>query len=149
MSDIKAHITSNMKDAMRAKDKLRLGTIRMLLAAIQQREIDDRTTLDDAAVLRIINKQIKQRRDSITQFHDAGRDELAEKEQQELEILETYLPAQMSDADVKACIEKAIADSGASSMKDMGKVMGLIKPQLEGKTDMGKASQLVKTLISN
>jgi len=147
MSDIKAQIINDMKDAMRAKDSVRLGTIRMLLAAIKQCEVDGRCELNDAEVLKVINKQIKQRRDSITQFRDAGRDELADKEQQELEILENYLPQQLSDSEVKACIENAIAETGANSMKDMGKVMALIKPKLEGKTDMGAASKLVKDLL--
>ena len=147
MAELKAQITNDMKDAMRAKATMRLGTIRMLLAAIKQREIDERIELDDGQVLKIVQKQIKQRRDSITQFTDAGRLELAEKEQQELDVLETYLPAQLSEADVKAAVEKAIADTSAESMKDMGKLMGVLKPQLDGKADMGAVSKLIKSLL--
>ena len=147
MAELKAQITNDMKDAMRAKATMRLGTIRMLLAAIKQHEIDERIELDDGQVLKIVQKQIKQRRDSITQFTDAGRLELAEKEQQELDVLETYLPAQLSEADVKAAVEKAIADTSAESMKDMGKLMGVLKPQLDGKADMGAVSKLIKSLL--
>lgn len=148
MSDLKAQIQEDMKSAMRTKDSVRLGTIRMLLAAIKQREIDDRITFDDAGILKVINKQIKQRRDSIQQFKDANRSELAEKEEQELEVLMTYLPEQLDEAALKALVEKAIADSGAASMKDMGKVMGLLKPQIEGKADMGQVSKLIKSLLN-
>lgn len=147
MSVLKDQLTSDMKDAMRAKETVRLGTIRMLIAAIKKHEIDSQTTLDDAGVLKIIQKQIKQRRDSITQFEAAGRTELADKEQQEMAVLETYLPEQLDETAIQAIITKAIADTGASSMKDMGKLMGAIKPQLEGKADMGLVSQLVKASL--
>lgn len=147
MSDLKAKIQDDMKSAMRAKETMRLGTIRMLIAAIKQREIDERITLDDAAVLKVIQKQIKQRRDALTQFRDAGRDDLADIEQNELTVLEDYLPAQLDEATIKTHVEKAIADTGAASMKDMGKVMGVLKPALEGQADMGLVSKLVKQLL--
>lgn len=148
MSDLKAQLTNDMKDAMRAKDTVRLGTIRMLIAAVKQREIDDQITLDDAGVLKVVNKQIKQRRDSITQYEDAGRTELADKEKAELAVLEAYLPAQLSEAEIEAAVKKAVTDTGASSMKDMGQVMGMLKPQLDGKADMGLVSKLVKTALA-
>lgn len=147
MSDLKSQIQEDMKAAMRAKETVRLGTIRMLLAAIKQREIDDKITFDDAGIIKVINKQIKQRRDSIQQFKDAGRDELAEKEQQELAVLAAYLPEQLDQAAIKALAEKAISDTGAASMKDMGNVMGKLKPELEGKADMGEVSKLIKSLL--
>ncbi len=147
MSDLKMQIQEDMKSAMRAKETVRLGTIRMLLAAIKQREIDDKITFDDAGILKVINKQIKQRRDSIQQFQDAGRNELAEKEEQELQVLIAYLPEQLDEAATKALVEKAIADTAAASIKDMGKVMGKLKPQLEGKADMGEVSKLIKSLL--
>ena len=148
MSQLKTNIQNDMKDAMRAKDALRLSTIRLLLAGIKQREVDERIELTDSDVLKIINKQIKQRRDSITQFRDAARHDLADKETLELAILESYLPAALSDAEIKVCVEKAIATEGATSIKDMGKVMAALKPTLEGKADMAVVSQLVKVLLA-
>ena len=148
MSTLKDQLTNDMKDAMRAKETVRLGTIRMLIAALKKHEIDSQTTLDDAGTLKIIQKQIKQRRDSISQFEEAGRQELADKEKEELAVLEAYLPAQLDETAVKAIIDKAVADTGANSMKDMGKLMGAIKPQLEGKADMGLVSKLVKAALA-
>lgn len=146
--DLKQHIQNDMKDAMRAKEALKLTTIRMLIAAIKQREIDDRTTLDDVAVLAIINKMIKQRRDAAEQFIAGDRQELADKEMQEITILQIYLPEQMSETDIETAIKQAISDTDADSMKDMGKVMGILKPKLEGRADMGAVSTKVKVLLN-
>lgn len=146
--DLKACVQEDMKDAMRKKEPLRLSTIRLLLAAIKQREIDEKTTLDDAEVTKVINKMVKQCQDASEQFTKAGRDELASKENQEIEILKDYLPEQMSDADVEAAIKKAISDTGANTMKDMGKVMGVLKPKLEGRTDMRVVSGKIKDLLN-
>ena len=148
MSALKDQLTSDMKDAMRAKETVRLGTIRMLIAAIKKYEIDNQSTLDDTGVLKIIQKQIKQRRDSITQFEAANRQELADKEKQEMAVLETYLPEQLDEAKIQAIVTKALADTGANSMKDMGKLMGVLKPQLDGKADMGLVSKLVKDALA-
>ena len=146
---LKARITDDMKAAMRAKDTARLGTIRLLLAAIKQKEVDDRTELDDAAVSSIVEKLIKQRKDSISQFQAAGRDDLVAAEQAELVVLQAYLPEQLSAAEVEAAVIAAIAESGASSAKDMGKVMGLLKPRLAGRADMGQVSALIKTRLAD
>jgi len=148
MADLKARIQQDMKDAMRSKHKLRLSTIRLLLAAIKQREIDDQITLDSQAILKVINKMIKQRQDASEQFSKAGRDELADKERQEIKILEEYLPEQLSETDIEATIQKAINNTGASSMKDMGKVMAELKPQLEGRADMRNVSAKIKALLN-
>lgn len=144
MPDLKATITEQMKDAMRAKDKARLGTIRLILAELKRIEVDERIELDDARVLTVLDKMVKQRRDSITQYEAAERPELAEKEQQELEVIKTFLPQPLSDAEITQIIDDAIAESGASSMQDMGKVMAIVKPQVQGRADMGKISVLVK-----
>lgn len=144
MSDLKATITEQMKDAMRAKDKARLGTIRLILAELKRIEVDERIELDDARVLTVLDKMVKQRRDSITQYEAAERPELAEKEQQELEVIKTFLPQPLSEAEITQIIDDAIAESGASSMQDMGKVMAIVKPQVQGRADMGKISGLVK-----
>ena len=148
MSALKERITEDMKTAMRAKEKARLGVIRMALAAIKQREVDERTTLDDAAIIAVIDKMIKQRRDSAAQYQEAGRDELAAQENAEIEILQDYLPPAMSEADIAAAIDKAIADTGASSAQDMGKLMGVLKPQLQGRADLGVVSGLVKQRLA-
>ena len=134
---------------MRAKDAARLSTIRLLLAAIKQREVDERIELDDAAVLGVIDKMIKQRRESIAQFEKAARKDLVDAENAEIQLLSGYLPAQMSDAELAQAVSAAIAESGASGVKDMGKVMALLKPRLAGKADMGKVSSLVKTKLSS
>jgi hypothetical protein len=133
---------------MRAKDSARLSTLRLLSAAIKQREVDERIELDDAAVLAVIEKMIKQRRESIVQFEKGGRTDLADAEKAEVQILSGYLPAQMSDADIQREVEAAIADSGASGAKDMGKVMAALKGKLAGKADMGKVSALVKARLA-
>jgi uncharacterized protein YqeY len=141
---LKEQILDDVKAAMKAKDKARLGTLRLITAAIKQREVDERTELDDTQVLGILEKMIKQRRDSIKQYESAGRQELAEQEAREIAIIETYMPAGFSDEEVAAMIDSAIAESNASGMRDMGKVMGLLKPQMQGRADMGKISSLVK-----
>ncbi len=137
-----------MKTAMRAKDAARLSTIRLLLAAIKQREVDERIELDDAAVLGVIEKMIKQRRESIVQFEKGGRKDLADNEKAEVQVLSAYMPAQMSDAEVEKLVDSVISETGASSAKDMGKVMAALKARLAGKADMGKVSALVKAKLS-
>ena len=146
---LKARISDDMKAAMRAKETLRLGTIRLLLAAIKQKEIDEQVELDDTAVSGIVEKLIKQRKDSINQFQAAGRDDLVAAEQAELAVLQAYLPEQLSAAEVEAAVAAAIAESGAASPKDMGKVMGLLKPRLAGRADMGQASALIKAALAS
>ena len=147
-ASLKERITEDMKSAMRAKDTLRLGTIRLLLAAIKQREVDERIELDDAAISGIIEKLIKQRRDSISQFQTAGRQDLVDAEQAELAILQAYLPEPLSPAEVDAAVAAAVAESGAASVKDMGKVMGLLKTRLAGRADMGQVSALIKAKLA-
>ena len=144
MSDLKSTLTEQMKAAMRAKDKVRLGTIRMIQAEIQRVEVDERVELNDERILAVMDKMQKQRKDSITQYLAAERPELAEKEQQELEVIKTFLPQPLSDTEIAQIIDDAIAASGASSMQDMGKVMALVKPQVQGRADMGSISGLVK-----
>jgi uncharacterized protein YqeY len=145
---LKLRITDDMKAAMRAKETARLGTIRLLLAAIKQREVDERIELGDAAVSSIVEKLIKQRKDSISQFQAAGRDDLVAAEQAELVVLQAYLPEQLSAAEVEAAVAAAIAESGAASARDMGKVMGLLKPRLAGRADMGQVSALIKARLA-
>ncbi|MEJ2361644.1 MAG: GatB/YqeY domain-containing protein [Gammaproteobacteria bacterium] len=147
-STLKVRIQDDVKAAMRSKDKDRLGTLRLITAAIKQKEVDERIDMDDAAIISVLEKMVKQRKDSISQYTQAGRDDLAAKEQIELELIQTYLPEQMSEAEITAVIDKAIADTGANSMKDMGKLMGIIKPQVAGKADMGLVSKLVKSKLS-
>jgi len=137
-----------MKAAMRAKDSARLSTVRLLLAAIKQREVDERIELDDAAVLAVIEKMIKQRRESITQFEKASRTDLADAEKAEVKVLSAYLPAQMGEAEIQKEINSVISETGAGGAKDMGKVMAALKPRLAGKADMGKVSALVKARLS-
>jgi uncharacterized protein len=137
-----------MKTAMRAKDAARLSAVRLLLAAIKQREVDERKELTDADVTSVIEKMIKQRRESIAQYEKAARNDLADAEKFELGVLSGYLPQQMSDAEVQQEIQKAISESGASGIKDMGKVMAVLKPRLAGRADMGKVSSLVKSKLS-
>ena len=141
---LKDRITEDMKNAMRAKQSDRLGAIRLLLAAIKQKEVDERVALDDAAVLGIVEKLIKQRQDSIEQFGKAGRPDLVGKEKDELELLRGYLPQQMSDAELSAAVDAALAESGATGPQAMGKAMALLKSRIAGRADMGKASALVK-----
>ena len=147
MSTLKERVTEDMKTAMRAGDKERLGTIRMLQAAIKQREVDERIVLDDAQVLAAIEKMIKQRREAIAQFEQGGRADLAAKEQSEIEQLQVYLPAQLSAAEVDALIQEAIAATGAASIKDMGKVMGIVKTKAAGRADMGAVSARIKAAL--
>jgi uncharacterized protein YqeY len=145
---LKNQITEDMKNAMRAKDTARLGTIRLLLAAVKQKEVDERIELDDGAVVAIIEKLIKQRKDSISQFQAAKRDDLVAIESAELIILQAYMPEQMSEAEVAAVVAKAVAEVGAAGPQDMGKVMGLVKSQLAGKADMGVVSAQVKAALT-
>jgi uncharacterized protein len=147
-SPLKDQITADMKDAMRAKDSLRLGAIRMLLAAVKQKEVDERIEPTDAIVVAIIEKSIKQRKDSIAQFTTAGRQDLIDQESAELKVLEIYMPAQMSDADIAAAVAQAKADTGATSAQDMGKLMGALKSKLAGKADMTKVSAAVKAALA-
>ncbi len=144
---LKDKITEDMKVAMRAKETARLSTIRLLLAAMKQKEVDERVVLDDAMVLGILEKMVKQRRESIAQFEKAGRTDLASNEKAEIDILAGYLPQQMSEAEVAEAVAAAIRESGAAGPKDMGKVMGLLKAKLAGRTDMGKLSGLVKARL--
>ena len=145
---LKVRITDDMKAAMRAKETARLGTIRLLLAAIKQKEVDERAELDDVAISSIVEKLIKQRKDSISQFQAAGRDDLVATEQAELTVLQAYLPEQLSPAEIEAAVVAAIAEAGAASPKDMGKVMGLLKPRLAGRADMGQVSALIKSRLA-
>ena len=145
---LKDQITEDMKSAMRAKETERLGTIRLLLAAIKQREVDERIVVDDAGVVTTVEKMIKQRKDSISQFEKAGRDDLVAVEAAEMVILQAYLPAQLSDAEVAAAVAAAVASTGAAGPQDMGKVIGVLKGQLAGKADMGKVSGLVKAALA-
>ena len=147
-SPLKDQITADMKDAMRAKDALRLGAIRMLLAAVKQKEVDERIESTDAIVVAIIEKSIKQRKDSIAQFITANRQDLVDQEQAELKVLEVYMPAQMSDAEITAAVAQAKADTGAASAQDMGKLMGALKAKLAGKADMTKVSAAVKAALA-
>lgn len=144
---LKDRIAEDMKAAMRSKDTPRLDTIRMLRAAIQRKEVDDQVTLDDDGVLAVIDKQIKQGRDSIEQFTQGKRRDLADKEQAQIDILTEYMPAPLSEAELDNLIREAIKETGAESMKDMGKVMGKLKPQIQGRADMGQVSGKVKSLL--
>ena len=148
MSELKKRITDDMKSAMKAKDKEFLRATRMIIEAIKQKEVDERVELDDPQVLTVINKMVKQRKDSIYQFDVAGRTDLVEIEEAELEIIKKYMPEQLSDEEVEIFVDKAINDSGSDSMKDMGKLMGILKGQLDGKADMGAVSQLIKAKLS-
>ena len=145
---LKTQLTDDMKSAMKAGDKVRLGVIRLINAAIKQREVDERIELDDAAVLAVLEKMVKQRRDSISQFDAAGRDDLAGIERDEMAIIEHYLPAKMGEAEIAAAIDAAIAQTGATGAADMGKLMAVLKPQLAGKADMGDVSKLVKQKLA-
>ena len=145
---LKERLTEDMKSAMRSADKERLSTIRMAQAAIKQREVDERITLDDAQVLSVLEKMIKQRKESIAQFEQGGRADLAAKERAEIELLQSYLPAQLEPAELDALIREAIAASGATSVKDMGKVMGIVKSKAAGRADMGAVSARIKAALS-
>lgn len=145
---LKNQIQEDMKTAMKAGDKDWLKVVRLIRAAIKQQEVDQRIELDDAAVLSVLSKMVKQRRDSVAQFRDGGRDDLADAEQDEIAVLENYLPEQLSNADVEQLIEQAIAEAGATSIRDMGKVMGIVKQKAEGRADLGAASSKVKALLA-
>lgn len=145
---LKDQITEDMKTAMRAKDSERLGTIRLLQAAMKQKEVDERIALDDAAVVAIVDKLIKQRKDSITAFEGAGRQDLADKEKAELAVLAAYLPERMSEAEVQQAVQAIVAELGAAGPGDMGKVMGAAKARLAGKADMGQVSAAVKAALA-
>ena len=145
---LKERITEDMKAAMRSGEKDRLATIRMLLAGIKQREVDERITLDDSQVLAVLEKMVKQRREAIAQFAAGGRQDLVAKESAEVALLQGYLPAQLSDAELDALIAEAIAATGASSVKDMGKVMGAVKGKAAGRADMGKVSARIKARLA-
>ncbi|HRO82840.1 GatB/YqeY domain-containing protein [Diaphorobacter sp.] len=145
---LKEQITEDMKNAMRAKDAGRLGTIRLLQAAMKQKEVDERVTLDDAAVVAIVDKLIKQRKDSIAAFEGAGRQDLADKEKAEMAVLQAYLPARMSEAEIAQAVQAIVAEVGAKGPGDMGKVMGVVKTRLAGKADMGQVSAAVKSALA-
>lgn len=145
---LKARITDDMKAAMRARETDRLGTIRLLLAAIKQKEVDERIELDDTAVLAVIEKLVKQRKDSLSQFTQAGRIDLADKESAEIEVLKVYMPAALSEAEIAAEVQAAVAESGAAGPQDMGKVMAVLKARLAGRADMTAVSGLVKAALT-
>lgn len=151
MSDtsLKLRINDDVKTAMRSKDKERLATLRLITAAIKQKEVDERIELNDEQVISVLEKMIKQRKDSIEQFEKAGRTELADKEKAELAIIDEYMPAQLSEAEINAAIDAAIAETGASEMKEMGKVMAVLKPKLAGQADMSQVSALVKQKLGS
>lgn len=145
---LKARIKDEMKLAMKAKEKLRLATIRLIQAEIKRIEVDERIEIDDERLIAVLDKMCKQRRDSIKQYEDAGRSELAEQEANEIAIIQDFLPTQLSEAELSKLIDSAITSSGAESMKDMGKVMGALKPQLQGRADMGEVSKMIKSALS-
>ena len=149
MSGIKTQISNDVKDAMRSKDKDRLAALRLILAAFKQKEVDERIELSDEQSISILNKMAKQHRDSIEQFGQANRDDLIKKEQLELDIIESYLPEKLSEEEVNLLIDEAISETGANSVKDMGKVIGLLKEKLQGQADMGEVSRLIKTKLSD
>ncbi len=148
MADIKSRISDDVKAAMRSKDKEKLAALRLIQAAFKQKEVDERIELDDAQSTAILDKMAKQHRDSIEQCQQAGRDDLVEKEQFELDIIDSYLPAKLSEAEITNMIEAAIAETGAASMKDMGKVMGRLKGELQGRADMSQVSGMIKSRLN-
>jgi len=147
-NSLKEQITEAMKNAMRAKEKELLGTIRLILAEVKRIEVDERIDIDDARLLAVLDKMVKQRRDSISQFEDAGRQELADKEKAEIVVIQNFLPEALSKEELTAMIEDAITSTGAESMKDMGKVMGIIKPKIQGRADAGVVSGMIKAKLS-
>jgi len=149
MSELKQQITQAMKAAMRAKEKERLTTIRMILAEIKRIEVDERIELDDARVLAVLDKMSKQRRDSVSQFEEAARMDLADAERRELEVIKTFLPQPLTEEEIADLIKQAADQSGAKTMQDMGKIMGILKPQVQGRADMGTISKLVKAQLSS
>lgn len=148
MSDTRTRLLDDIKSAMKNGEKTRLATLRSISAAAKQKEVDERIEVDDEAMLLILDKLLKQRRESIAQYEKAGRTDLADVEIAEAAIIQEYLPEALSDEEIAGIVEKAIADSGAASIKDMGKVMGLVKPQMQGRADMGKVSGLIKSKLS-
>ena len=144
---LKAQIQSDMKTAMKSGEKARLGAIRLILAAVKQREVDERIELDDSQVLAVLDKMLKQRRDSIQQFSAAGREDLADAERFEVEVIQTYLPAALPESELAALIDAAIAESGAAAMSDMGKVMAILRPKVQGRADMAAVSARVKARL--
>ncbi len=144
---IKDRIQQDMKDAMRARDKPRLATIRLILAAIKQREVDERIELDDTQVITVLDRMVRQRRESIAQFEQAGRDDLVAQENSEIEIITAYLPAPLSESEINRLVDAAMASTGAASIRDMGKVMAELKPKLAGRADMGAVSALIKSRL--
>ena len=144
---LKDQITSDMKEAMKAGAKERLAVIRLILAAVKQKEVDERITLDDAQMLAVLEKMLKQRRESVTQFLQGNRKDLADKEEAEIRVIQAYMPAQLSDAELDKLVAEAMAESGAASVKDMGKVMGILKPKVAGKADMGAVSAKIKAKL--
>jgi uncharacterized protein YqeY len=145
---LKQRLTEDMKAAMKGGDKARLGVIRLINAAIKQREVDERIELDDTQVLAVLDKMVKQRRDSIEQYSKAGRDDLAGQESAEIEVIQEYLPEALSEAVIAELIDQAIAETGASGMRDMGKVMGILKPKVQGRADVGAVSAAVKQRLA-
>ena len=145
---LKQRLTDDMKTAMKAGEKERLATIRLINAAIKQKEVDERVEMDDARVLAVLEKMVKQRKDSIEQFDKAGRDDLSVIERAEMAIIEQYLPTKMGEDEIKAAIEAAVTETGASSPADMGKLMGVLKPRLAGQADMGEVSKLIKQRLA-
>jgi uncharacterized protein len=148
MSELLNKIKSDMKDAMRAKEKVRLNAIRMALAAVKQIEVDQRVEIQDSDVLAVLDKMIKQRRDSISQFEAAGRQELADIEIQEIEALQVFMPQPLSEQEISTLVDQALSESGAESMRDMGKVMAILKPKMQGRADMGKISGQIKAKLN-
>jgi Uncharacterized conserved protein len=146
-SEIKNRIAQAVKDAMRAKDKQRLGVLRMVMAEFKRIEVDERVELDDARVLAVLDKMVKQRRDSLSQYLEANRQELADVESAEISVIQEYLPAGLTEVEITELLKSAIAETGAESMRDMGKVMAIVKPQVQGRADMGAVSKLVKALL--
>jgi uncharacterized protein len=147
-STLKPQLTDDMKSAMKSADKHRLGVVRLILAAIKQIEVDERIELDDTRILAVLDKMVKQRRESIAQYGKGGRDDLVAVEEAEIVIIQEYLPAALSEAEINVIVEQSIESTGAASIKDMGKLMGVLKPQLQGRADMGKVSQLIKSRLS-
>lgn len=146
---LKQRLQDEMKAAMKGGDKQRLGIVRLILAAVKQREVDDRAELTDDQILAVLDKMVKQRRDSVTQYEQAGRSELAAQESYEIGVIQEFLPAALSEAEIAEIVTEAIAATGAASMKDMGKVMGIVKPRVQGRADIGAVSALVKTRLGN
>ena len=148
LSDLKPRLEAEVKTAMRAKDKPRLGVLRLVMAAIKQREVDERIELDDTQVLAVLDKMVKQRRDSLSQYETAGREDLAQQESYEINILQEFMPTALSESELDALIGQAVKASGASTMKDMGKLMAELRPNVQGRADMGLVSQKVKQVLS-